>query len=96
MRAVVEWTRRLRNVEIWENAFTLDLLVHEGACRGALISHERRGKMLVWAKQTIVCTGGAGQLYRETTNPAVATAAEVTRVASVNPIAAIRPVRTPT
>ena len=28
---------------------------------------------MVWAKQTILCTGGAGQLYRESTNPAVAT-----------------------
>jgi L-aspartate oxidase len=74
MRAIVEWAGRLRNVEIWENAFALDLLVHEGACRGAQISHKRRGKMLVWAKQTILCTGGVGQLYRETTNPAVATA----------------------
>jgi L-aspartate oxidase len=74
MRAVIEWVRRLRNVEIWEDTFALDLLVHEGACRGVLISHKRRGKMLVWAKQTILCTGGAGQIYRESTNPAVATA----------------------
>ena len=28
----------------------------------------------MWAKQTILCTGGAGQLYRESTNPPVATA----------------------
>ena len=43
-------------------------------CRGVPISYKRCGKMLVWAKQTILCTGGAGQLFRETTNPDVATA----------------------
>src|SRR5690606_21074255 len=31
------------------------------------------GKTLVWAKQTILCTGGCGQVYRESTNPEVAT-----------------------
>src|SRR5262245_16014657 len=28
---------------------------------------------MVWAKQTILCTGGCGQVFRETTNPEVAT-----------------------
>lgn len=73
MRAVTERTRRLANVQIWENTFTLDLLTHEGACRGALVHNKEHGKTLVWAKQTIVCTGGAGQIYRESTNPPVAT-----------------------
>ena len=73
MRAVIEETRRLTNVEHWTETFTIDLLTHDGVCRGALVWHERHGKTLVWAKQTILCTGGAGQIYRETTNPDVAT-----------------------
>lgn len=73
MRAVIERTRTLTNVETWQNTFTLDLLTYEGACRGALVWNAQHGKTLVWAKQTILCTGGAGQIYRETTNPPVAT-----------------------
>ena len=73
MRAVIDRTLARPNVEAWENAFTLDLLTHEGSSRGALVWSGTRGKTLVWAKQTILCTGGAGQLYRETTNPEVAT-----------------------
>ena len=42
-------------------------------CRGALVWNREHGKTLVWAKQTILATGGAGQIYRETTNPDVAT-----------------------
>ena len=73
MRTVIARTRTAANVEIWENTFTLDLLVDEGRCVGAFVQHAQFGRMMVWAKQTIVCTGGAGQLYRETTNPDVAT-----------------------
>jgi L-aspartate oxidase len=74
MRAMVAWTQQSDNIEILENSFTLDLLTHEGYCRGALIAQEDGQKLMVWANQTILCTGGAGQLYRESTNPAVATA----------------------
>lgn len=73
MRAVIEWTQRLRNVEILERTFTLDLLTRDGTCRGALVANDQGAKTLVWAKQTILCTGGIGQVYRESTNPAVAT-----------------------
>ena len=74
MRSVIAWTQRLRNVQIWENTFTLDLLEHDGKCRGAIVVDSIGRKTMIWAKQTILCTGGAGQLYRETTNPSVATA----------------------
>lgn len=72
MRAVIAWTRAQDNVTIWENAFTLDLLTDEGGCRGAIVAEGSR-RTMVWAKQVILSTGGAGQIYRETTNPAVAT-----------------------
>ncbi|MEX0714297.1 MAG: L-aspartate oxidase [Pirellulales bacterium] len=73
MRAVIDRARGMPNLDIWPDTFTLDLLTHGGVCRGALVDNAHHGKTLVWAKQTILCTGGAGQLYRETTNPPVAT-----------------------
>ena len=73
MRAVAARVQQCANVEVWEHTFTVDLLTHEGACRGALVWNPQHGKTLVWAKQTILATGGAGQVYRETTNPDVAT-----------------------
>lgn len=73
MRAMVERTRCRPNIQLWQRAFTLDLLAHEGQCRGALIWNKHHGKMILWAKQTILCTGGTGQVFRETTNPAIAT-----------------------
>ena len=73
MRAVIEHTQQLPHVRIWENTFTLDLLTHEGACRGAIVATRHGEKMLVWARQTVLATGGCGQIYRESTNPLVAT-----------------------
>jgi len=73
MRAMISWIHRLRNVHARENTFTLDLLTHHGACRGALVADPQHGRALVWAQQTILCSGGTGQIYRESTNPPVAT-----------------------
>ena len=73
IRAVTGRVREVANIDVWEHTFTIDLLTHEGKCRGALVWNRQHGRTLVWAKQTILCTGGAGQVYRETTNPDVAT-----------------------
>jgi L-aspartate oxidase len=73
MRAIIHRARTVSNVKIWQNSFTIDLLTHEGHCRGAIVWDRRRGPSLVWARATVLATGGAGQLYRETTNPAIAT-----------------------
>lgn len=73
MRAMIARARRELRAQIWQNTFTIDLLTHEGRCRGALVWNEQHGKTFVWAKETILATGGAGQIFRETTNPPVAT-----------------------
>jgi L-aspartate oxidase len=73
MRAIIARARQAANVTIWDKTFIVDLLTHEGACVGALLSRPRRQGILVWAKQTILASGGCGMVYRETTNPPVAT-----------------------
>jgi len=74
MRALIERVRQEESAQVWEKTFTVDLLTHEGVCRGALVWNSQHGKTFIWAKQTILATGGAGRLYRETTNPRIATA----------------------
>lgn len=74
MRAIIQRTRALDNVSIMEDAFTVDLLTHEGRCRGCVLLENGNKPVMVWANETILCTGGAGQIFRESTNPAVATA----------------------
>jgi L-aspartate oxidase len=73
MRAIIAKARQTRHLELWDNTFTLDLLTHDGRCVGALVWRREQGKQLIWAKQVILASGGAGMVYRETTNPPVAT-----------------------
>src|SRR5579864_7983959 len=46
MRAIIERARQTPNITIWDQAFTLDLLMNEGACVGALVCRPRRDKLL--------------------------------------------------
>lgn len=73
MRALINTVRLRESTQVWEETFTIDLLTYEGRCVGALVWNPQHGKTFVWAKQTILATGGAGQLFRETTNPEIAT-----------------------
>lgn len=62
------------NVRIFEDCFIIDLLTdRDGTCVGAISHHAKYGHQVIWARQTILASGGAGQVYRETTNPDVAT-----------------------
>src|SRR5437016_6920689 len=59
MRAIIARARHTPNVTMWDKSFTVDLLTHDGRCLGALVHRPRRDKLLVWAKQTILASGGA-------------------------------------
>ena len=66
--------RQHDRIQIVENAFVLDLATTDDAgCFGAIVHDRRWGYMTVWAKQTILAAGGAGRVFRETTNATVAT-----------------------
>src|SRR6185312_3122422 len=60
-------------IRISENSFAIDLLTDEGRCVGVLALVNGLVNV-IWAKRTILASGGAGQLYRESTNPRIATA----------------------
>ena len=60
-------------VRVFDDALAMSLLAHGGECRGVLFV-DRDGKPdRVEASRTLIATGGAGQVFRETTNPAIAT-----------------------
>ena len=61
------------SLRAYKNTFVLDLLTHEGTCLGAIMIRHNEPHV-VWARTTVLASGGAGQLYRESTNPSVATA----------------------
>jgi L-aspartate oxidase len=74
VRALSEKTKQDPNIEIWDDHFVVDLITDNGECFGALVQKPDGQKVFVQANATILCTGGAGQLYRYTTNPDIATA----------------------
>ncbi|HET6204826.1 MAG TPA: L-aspartate oxidase [Planctomycetota bacterium] len=73
-RALIDRARRAERIETLERTFVLDLVRNDdGRCGGALAWSEGSGFLLLAAGATVLATGGAGQLYRETTNPEIAT-----------------------
>ena len=70
-------TRALRaseRVEVFEQRFLVDLLTSGERCVGALVIDAETGvREVFWASAIVLATGGAGQVFRVTTNPLIAT-----------------------
>lgn len=77
-RCMVERARRTESLRIFEHCFAIDLITpspEPGApVMGAITWHAKHGLQMIWAKATIIATGGGGSVFRESTNPPQATA----------------------
>ncbi len=60
-------------VDIWERSFLIDVLTVDGECVGGIVQAQGGERRIVWAGATILSAGGGCQIFRESTNPAVAT-----------------------
>lgn len=69
--ALVEAVRATA-AQIFEHTFVVDFEVENGAVRGVHLL-DASGRHFVEADSVILASGGAGQLYRHTTNPSVTT-----------------------
>ncbi|GED15382.1 L-aspartate oxidase [Aneurinibacillus migulanus] len=73
VRALSKCALSNEKITILENHFTLDLVTHQGQCIGALVRKPDGQVIYIRANAIVLATGGAGQLYRYTTNPEIAT-----------------------
>ena len=60
-------------VRVLQDALAMSLVTRDGACLGATFLGRDGRPGEVEAARTLIATGGAGQVFRETTNPGIAT-----------------------
>ncbi len=73
IRALSEKANQSPKIDVWDEHFVIDLVTEEEECFGVLVQKSDGERIYLQGKATILCSGGAGQLYRYTTNPDVAT-----------------------
>ena len=72
-RSLLRHARAVLNIRLVEWTTTTDLMIEDGAAAGVVLL-DRDGKVTrVRARAVLLASGGAGQVYSDTTNPAVAT-----------------------
>ncbi len=77
-RTLVGRARAHENIRLFDHCFVIDLLTTANTpgspVVGAITWHPRYDLQVIWARTTVLAMGGAGQVFRETSNPRVATA----------------------
>lgn len=74
VRALLSQVIRQKQIIRLDYHFTVDLVVEEGRCCGAVVLDETSGEQFILpAKAVLLSSGGAGQIFARTTNPPNAT-----------------------
>jgi L-aspartate oxidase len=71
-RVLLNKVRSFPSVKKYPFGFAIDLIVKDGICLGAYVLRGRE-VIALSAKVTVLATGGAGQIFSRTTNPAITT-----------------------
>ncbi|MDA8238940.1 MAG: L-aspartate oxidase [Nitrospiraceae bacterium] len=71
-RVLLTKVRSMPSVRKYPYALTMDLVMNGNECHGAYVLREGEVTAL-FARATVLATGGAGQIYARTTNPPVST-----------------------
>jgi L-aspartate oxidase len=73
-QAMTESIRENRDIEVFENCFAIDIIIKNSECYGARILDIKNKEIVnIFARATILATGGIGYVYQNTTNPEIAT-----------------------
>ena len=71
--SLLRHAREIPKIELMEWTTSVDLMVQDGRVVGATLLDGEGGLRVVQARAVLLASGGAGQVYSDTTNPAVAT-----------------------
>ncbi len=71
-RVLISKARSEKNIERLPFSTAVDLIIESGTCKGGC-AISATDSYYINAKSTVLATGGAGQIFSRTTNPAVAT-----------------------
>jgi L-aspartate oxidase len=71
--SLLRHVRAIPQIELMEWTTSVDLIVEDGRVAGATLLDGEGGVRVVQAQAVLLASGGAGQVYSDTTNPAVAT-----------------------
>lgn len=73
-RALVTAARTHPDIDVFDHAYAIDLLIRSGQAVGIVAELEPGERSILAAPWTVIAAGGAGQLWAVTSNPAGATA----------------------